>query len=114
MLLRAKSSAFIKCLVYYTDRQVKKLCHKNIKTNNSSLKSINFVAYKYLAKYVALFNNCYRYQLVDIQKFHKKIKHHEEKIYFLHQSSHCYRCGALTLLLQTEQQLRSIIHRYKA
>ncbi len=41
---------------------------------NSPLKSINFVAYRYLAKHVALFNNCYRYQLVDIQKFHKKNK----------------------------------------
>lgn len=56
MLLQVKSSAFIKWLVQYTNRQVKKLCHKNIKTNNSSLKSINFVAYKYLTKYIALFN----------------------------------------------------------
>lgn len=74
MLLRAKSSAFIKYLVYYTDRQVKKLCHKNIKTNNSSLKSINFVAYKYLAKYIALFNKFDLNQLIDIQKVSQNIK----------------------------------------
>ena len=114
MLLRAKSSAFIKCLVWHTNRQVKKTCHKNIKTTNSSLKSINFVAYKYLPKYIALFNKCNQNQLVDIQKVSQNIKTSWKKIYFLHQSSHCYRCGALTLLLQTELQLRSIIHRYKA
>lgn len=74
MLLQIKSSAFIKWLVQYTNRQVKKLCHKNIKTINSSLKSINFVAYKYLAKYIVLFNKYDRNQLIDIQKVSQNIK----------------------------------------
>ncbi len=82
MLLQVKSSAFIKWLVQYTNRQVKKTCHKNIKTTNSSLKSINFVAYKYLPKYIALFNKCNQNQLVDIQKVSQNIKHHEEKFTF--------------------------------
>lgn len=74
MLLQVKSSAFIKWLVQYTNRQVKKLCHKNIKTTNSSLKSINFVAYKYLPKYIALFNKYDLKQLIDIQKVSQNIK----------------------------------------
>ena len=74
MRLRAKSSAFIKWLVQYTNRQVKKICHKNIKTTNCSLKSINFVAYKYLAKYIVLFNKYDRNQLIDIQKVSQNIK----------------------------------------
>ena len=90
MSLWAKSNAITSQKQYYYIVVVilckstrKKVYYKNIKIGNSPLKSINFVAFRYLAKYVALFNNCYRYQLVDIQKFHKKkIKHHEENFTF--------------------------------
>ena len=89
MSLWAKSNAITSQKQYYYIVVVilckstsKKIYYKNIKMGNSPLKSINFVAFRYLAKYVALFNNCYRYQLVDIQKFHKKIKHHEENFTF--------------------------------